>query len=636
LFLEDATDSRTEAWSAEQDAVFAAALADWPSLRPELAKRYAVGFTGAPYWRGDRSFAVSRDPDQDHPVLAVTEPDGARRVLVDPSALDPDGTTTLDVWSPSREGGLLAYATSTGGTEWAEIRVLDVTTGATVDGPIDRTRHPSIAWLPGGAEFFYVRFLPGEELRQRVYRHRVGTDPSDDVEVFGAGLPRATYLGVRTSEDGHWLTVTAERGTDARNDLWVADLTAAEIAFTPVVVGEDALSYPLFDAAGTLYVLTTLDAPRRRLCRVDPWTVVLPEDPEAILDDVAVLAGPGLVVAVRTRHAVSEVSVHDLATGLPLRDVALPGVGSVGELTDRSSGTDVWLGYTDYTTPYTVLKADAVTGAVGVHARPSGFQPEPLRTRQVTYRSYDGTPVRMFLIEPAGPPGPKPTILYGYGGFNIAMTPGYSALIHTWVSQGGVYAVANLRGGSEEGEAWHRAGMREHKTNVFDDFAAASDHLVDTGLTTRAQLGISGRSNGGLLVGAALTRHPEKYAAVVCAAPLLDMLRYEKFGLGELWNGEYGRAADPVERSWLESYSPYHHVTAGVAYPATLFVVFDGDTRVDPLHARKMCALLQSATGGRAPILIRRETGVGHSSRAVSRDVDLSADELGFLLCHLT
>jgi prolyl oligopeptidase len=253
----------------------------------------------------------------------------------------------------------------------------------------------------------------------------------------------------------------------------------------------------------------------------------------------------------------------------------------------------------------------------------------------VVYPSYDGTEIRMSLIEPDGDEMPRPAILNGYGGFNIASTPGYSPRIHAWVAQGGVYAVAGLRGGSEEGEDWHRAGMREHKTNVFDDFAAASDHLVESGVTTRDGLGIFGGSNGGLLVGAALTRHPEKYAAVVCSAPLLDMLRYHLFGLGELWTGEYGDPDVPEEAAWLRSYSPYHQVAKGVAYPATLFAVFEGDTRVDPLHARKMCAKLQDDTSGTGPILIRRETGVGHSTRAVSRDADLTADELAFLAAHL-
>ena len=638
--LEDPEDPRTRDWSARQDELFAEARRGWPAraaLRSHLAQLSDVGWVGAPYWRGDRSFALRRDPGQEHPVLTVTEPAGEPRILVDPGALDPAGTTTLDVWQPSHEGDLVAYGLSAGGTEWARISVVDVATGRLVDGPIDRTRHPSIAWQPGGKAYYYVRFLTQDEqaedrLRQRVYLHRLGTDPAGDLEVFGAGLSRGTYLGVQTSEDGRWLVVTASRGTDARNDVWRADLgTGGPPAFTPVLVGADALTYPSFDTRGELWVLTNHEAPRRRVCRVDEdWHEVIAADPEAVITDFVVLADAGLLVLLRSRHAVSEVTVHDLATGEQLRELALPGLGSVTELSARRRGTAIWLSFTGYATPSTVLRADAATGEVAQSGSAGA-----VTTRQVTYRSYDGTPVRMFLIEPAGPRRARPAILYGYGGFNIPMIPAYSPRILAWVAAGGVYAVANLRGGSEEGEAWHRAGMREHKTNVFDDFAAASDWLVEQGVTTRDRLGIYGRSNGGLLVGAALTRHPDKYAAVLCAAPLLDMLRYERFGLGELWNGEYGSAADPAEFAWLRSYSPYHQVTDGVDYPAVLFVVFEGDTRVDPLHARKMCALLQSAPGGKRPILIRRETGVGHASRAVSRDVDLAADELAFLTAQL-
>jgi len=638
--LEDVDDPRTRAWNEGQDALFAAARRDWPgreALREQLTELFAVGYTGAPYWHGERAFSVRREPGQDHPTVVVTEASGERRTLVDPAALDPSGATTLDVWQPSPDGALLAYGLSRGGTEWAEISVVDVSTGEVVDGPIDRTRHPSIAWLPGGEAFYYVRFLTMDDqhedrLRQRVFRHRLGTDPAADVEVFGAGLPRATYLGVSIADDGSRLAVSGSRGTDARNDVWLADLGDEPPVFEPLLVGADALTCPGFDSDNNLWVLTNHGAPRRRVCRVlgSTWNEVIAEDPEAVVEDFAVLASEGLLVLVRTRHAVSELTVHDLDTGTRLRTLELPAQGSVTELSARKQGSAIWLSYTDYTTPSQVLATDAVTGEPALPERPAGVS-----TRQVTYRSYDGTPVRMFLIEPAGPAGPRPTVLYGYGGFNIALTPSYSPLISAWVAAGGVYAVANLRGGSEEGEAWHRAGMREHKTNVFDDFAAASDWLVDSGVTTRDRLAISGRSNGGLLVGAALTRHPEKYAAVICAAPLLDMVRYERFGLGELWNGEYGRSSDPEEFAWLLSYSPYHHVSAGVDYPATLFVVFEGDTRVDPLHARKMCALMQASTSGARPILLRRETGVGHSTRAVSRDVELAADELAFLSAQL-
>ncbi len=643
--LEDAEDPETRAWCAAQDRSFRRARDSWPDraeLAARLEKLYRVGAVGAPVWRGDRSFAVRRDPDQDHAVLVVTEPSGAERTLVDPNAIDPSGLTTLDVWTPSKEGDLLAYAMSDGGTEWASIRVLDVATGAVVDGPVTRTRHPSIAWLPGGRAFYYARYLStkdtgDERLSQRVYRHELGADPETDELVFGEDLPRASYFGVSTSDDGRWLAVTVARGTDARNDVWLADLTGPG-GFRPARVGADSLTYPFFDARGDLYALTNHDAPRWRICRWDgeSWPELVPEDPDAVVQDAEVLADEGLLVVVRRRHAVSAVTVHDLGTGRLVREVPLPGAGSVAELTSRRTGGEFWLTWSDFTTPAYVLRADAATGATTVHARPAGAPDDAVTTRQVTYRSYDGTTVHMFLMTPADAPDtPRPTILYGYGGFNVAVTPAYSPLIQAWVAHGGAYAVANLRGGSEEGEAWHRAGMREHKQNVFDDFAAASDWLVEQGVTTRDRLGIYGRSNGGLLVGAALTRHPDKYAAVVCGAPLLDMLRYERFGLGEMWNGEYGSVADPAEFGWLRAYSPYHHVVDGTDYPAVLFVVFEGDTRVDTLHARKMCARLQAATSGARPILLRRERGVGHAGKAVSREVALAADQLAFFAAQL-
>jgi prolyl oligopeptidase len=380
-----------------------------------------------------------------------------------------------------------------------------------------------------------------------------------------------------------------------------------------------------------------------------------------------VLAGDRLV-ALRTRHALAAISIHDRADGAWRSDVAVPGPGSAGLTGRPDEGPEVWVSWTDYTTPHTVLILDLPTAALtpaapvspgssagapgsSVGSAPgssagsapgssAGSAPGPRATAQlVTYRSADGTEVRMTVIAPVDTPDrPRPTVLYGYGGFNVALTPAYSSTILAWVEAGGVWAVANLRGGSEEGEAWHRDGMREHKQHVFEDFEAAADWLVASGWTTAAQLGIMGGSNGGLLVGAALTRSPERYRAVVCSAPLLDMVRYERFGLGATWNDEYGSAGDPTELGWLLGYSPYHHVTAEVTYPAVLFTIFDGDSRVDTLHARKMAAGLQWATSGAPalrPVLVRREADVGHGARSLRRSVDLAADELVFLASHL-
>ena len=326
--------------------------------------------------------------------------------------------------------------------------------------------------------------------------------------------------------------------------------------------------------------------------------------------------------------------MHALADGALLRTVELPGVGAMGGVGARpEGGTEAWLGWTGFATPGQVLRYDAVADSLSVWAEPPGRVDVPTVSSQVvTYTSRDGTPVRMFVVSPtAAPDRPRPTTLYGYGGFNIPMTPGFSAGILAWVEAGGVYAIACLRGGSEEGEDWHRAGLRDTKQNVFDDFACAAEFLIDQGWTTPGQLAISGGSNGGLLVGAALTQRPELYSAVVCSAPLLDMVRYESSGLGQLWSDEYGSASVPEELEWLLAYSPYHRVIDGTPYPAVLFTVFDSDTRVDPMHARKLCAALQHATSSDRPILLRRESDVGHGARSVTRSVDLSVDTMAFL-----
>jgi len=334
------------------------------------------------------------------------------------------------------------------------------------------------------------------------------------------------------------------------------------------------------------------------------------------------------------------VMVHDRETGTLRAEVGLPGPGSVLGVAARPDGGDeVWVGYTDFTTPPRVYRYRVAAAALELWMDAPGQVDlrVGVTARQETYRSRDGTEVRLFVLHREGlePDGARPTILYGYGGFNVPLTPAWSAAVAAWVERGGVYAIANLRGGSEEGEAWHRAGMRDRKQNVFDDFAAAAEHLVAGGWTSPRRLAISGGSNGGLLVGAALTRRPELFAAVACSAPLLDMVRYERFGLGETWNDEYGRADDPTELGWLVAYSPYHHVVKGTAYPAVLFTVFDSDTRVDPLHARKMCAALQWATASDRPVLLRRERQAGHGARSVRRTVELQADVLAFLAAEV-
>jgi prolyl oligopeptidase len=652
-WLEDPGSEETEAWSRAQDELLAGWLEGRPgreAVRRRLERLLGAGMVTVPVVRGGLAFFERRRGDQQHPVLLVREPDGSERPLVDPSALADDDTVTLDGWVPSPEGERLAYFLSRGGDEEASLLVLDVATGELIEGPIDRTRYCPLAWLPGGKAFYYGRRLPADAVpegeaafHRRVWRHRVGSDPDGDELVFGEGRDKTEYHSLRVSLDGRWLLVGAAAGTAPRNDLYIADLDGDGV-LRPVQEGVDAQSDGRVGTDGRLYLHTNLDAPRFRIAVADPlaptpagWRDVVPES-DAVLDGFA-LTDDALVVA-SSRHAVGRVTVHDRRTGAPRAEVALPGPGSVLGVAARPEGGDeVWVGYTDVTTPPRVYRYQVAAGALELWMDAPGQVDlrVGVTARQDTYRSRDRTEVRLFLLHREGlePDGARPTILYGYGGFNVPLTPAWSATAAAWVERGGVYAIANLRGGSEEGEAWHRAGMRDRKQNVFDDFAAAAEHLIARGWTSPARLAISGGSNGGLLVGAALTRRPELFAAVACSAPLLDMVRYERFGLGETWNDEYGRADDPTELGWLVAYSPYHHVVKGTAYPAVLFTVFDSDTRVDPLHARKMCAALQWATASDRPVLLRRERQAGHGARSVRRTVDLQADVLTFLAAEV-
>jgi prolyl oligopeptidase len=673
-WLEDDTSAERAGWLSAQADLFDSFRDELPGrdrLAAQVRELLSTGYVGTPAWRGERCFYTRRDPGAEHGVLytrvwgAGEVGDGAEQVLVDPMAIDPSGLTTLDAWQPDKEGRLLAYQLSEGGDEESLLRVIDVTTGSLVDGPIDRCRYSNVAWLPGGKSFYYTRRLPPEavpdgerQYHRRVYLHQVGTPADEDVLIFGEGRDKTDYYSASVSRDGRWLFISASRGTAPRNDLWIADLTESDPGSPDLRViqeGIDAQTSVRAGRDGRLYVFTDHGAPRGRIAVTDPadpggptpatWRDLIGEDPEAVLSGYAILDGPELdrpvLLAGWTRHALSEITVHDLATGERVGQVPLPGLGTAGGASERpEGGHEAWFVYTDYTTSSVVLRFDARDSSVTTWAAaPGSVQVPDVTARQVTYRSEDRTAVRMLVLSSGSgdsPTGPRPAILYGYGGFDISLTPAYSPNILAWVSAGGVYAVANLRGGNEEGEEWHRAGMLENKQNVFDDFHAAAETLIREGWTTPEQLAISGGSNGGLLVGAALTQRPELYAAVICSAPLLDMVRYERFGLGETWNVEYGTASDPEQLGWLLAYSPYHHVTEGTRYPAVLFTVFTNDTRVDPVHAYKMCAALQHATssGPDRPGLLRAEAQVGHGARAVSRMAELSGDTLAFAARH--
>jgi prolyl oligopeptidase len=657
-WLEDAQDARTRVWVEEQQQLTDAHRTDW-SMRDHFVESVAAllgaGAVSIPVHRGERVFFTRREPGQQFGVLFVRDDDGTERVLIDPIQLDPTGATTLDAWQPSKEGDRLAYQISEGGTEESVLYVMDVANAEVIDGPIDRCRYSPIAWIPGGEQFYYVRRLPPEVLpeseqgfHRRVMLHSVGGNADHDPIVFGAGMTITNYYGVEVSRDGQWLQISAAEGTEPRNDLWVADLTSTPAdrpALQMVQADVDAQTSLTFGRDGRIYVSTDLDAPRGRLAVTTPgqwaaeqWRDLVPEDPEQVLESVALLDGDelddDLLLVVSTAHGVARMDLRRAADGAVLQEVELPGAGTVaGPIERPEGGPIVWFAYTDHTSVPTIYSFDARDQSIAVYTAPPGQVDVPdAHSRLVEYTSADGTTVRMFVISPtADPDRPRPTVLYGYGGFGIPMQPGFSAAILSWVQAGGVWAVACLRGGGDEGESWHRDGMLDKKQNVFDDFHAAAEYLSREGWTTPEELGIYGGSNGGLLVGAAMTQRPELFNAVVCVAPLLDMIRYTTSELGPTWTVEYGDPEDPEQFGWLHAYSPYHRVREGTDYPATMFAVFDNDTRTDPMHGRKMCAAVQAATVGDRPILLRTEGNVGHGARKLDAAVEETADTLAFL-----
>ena len=657
-WLEDDEDPRTLAWLSSQAELMESERSEW-TLKASFADRVeqllGSGTVSPPYWRGTRHFLTRREPGQQFAVLYRVEADGSEHVLIDPMQLDPSGLTTLDSWQPSKEGNLLAYQLSSGGTEESLLYVMDVATGDVIEGPIDRCRYSPVAWIPGEEAFYYVRriapdLLPESErnFHRRVYLHRVGANPDDDPLIFGAGMNMTNYYGAEVSVDGRWLQISSSEGTEPRNDLWVADLSISPVespAFTLVQGDVDAQTSMTFARDGRVFIHTDLDAPRGRVAVTTPghwssaeWTDLIPEMAEAVLESVTVLDGDDLdedlLVVVRTAHGVAHMSLHRASDGAVLQHIELPGAGTIGGPVEKIDGGPVtWFVYTDHTTVPTIYSFDGRTREVSLYARPPGSVEVPaISSQQIEYTSLDGTVVRMFVMSPtAAPDRPRPTILYGYGGFGIPLTPGYSAAILAWVEAGGVWVVANLRGGGEEGEQWHRDGMLDKKQNVYDDFHAAAEALIQGGWTTASQLGIYGGSNGGLLVGAAMTQRPDLFNAVVCVAPLLDMIRYTTSELGPTWTVEYGDPADAEQFGWLYAYSPYHRVAEGVDYPATMFAVFANDTRTDPMHGRKMCAAVQHATAGTRPILLRSEGDVGHGARSLSKSVEETADTLAFM-----
>ena len=649
-WLEGASD-RISAWTDQQNARTRAVLDAVPE-RAALARRLrellSVGLLSTPRPAGPWLFHTRREGAQKQAILYVRRGiDGEDRALIDPNVPDESsGLVTLDWYYPSWDGRFVAYGLSRGGDELSTLYVVETQSGRDTGEKIPHTQRSTVAWLGDG--FYYtVHPAPGsvpagdEHYYRRVKLHRLGDGPSRDELIFGEGRAKEDILGVQTSPDGRWVLLLAFRGW-VQSDVYLLERATGRLR--TVVEGEDGLTSGLLTNDG-VWLRTNLGAPNYTIVRAPAdapertnWKTIVPESQHAIeVFDVA----RDRVAVVTLERATSRVSLwsHE---GKKVSDVALPGLGTVAAVQADPTSDIVTLHYESFMSPaaaYAVDRAGALREIVRL-ATPRGLDQSSIVVEQTTYRTKDGTPISMFLVRrrDARPTGGVPTVLSGYGGFNISRTPAYFPGVAAWVEAGGLFALPNLRGGGEYGETWHRAGMLDRKQNVFDDFHAAAEALVALGWTNPSKLGVSGGSNGGLLTGAALTQRPELFKAVYCAVPLLDMLRYQNFLIARFWIAEYGSAEDARQYRWLRAYSPYHHVRESVRYPAVLFTTAEGDSRVDPMHARKMAALMQHITADdpNAVVLLRVERDAGHGiGKPLDKQVEDLADQYSFFAWQL-
>jgi prolyl oligopeptidase len=644
-WLENTDAPEVRAWTAEQNAATRAALDAIPfrgRIRARLDGLLQVGLLEVPLVAAGSAFYLRREPHQDQSVLYADD-----RVLVDPN--EQDSLVTIDWFYPAPDGRLVAYGLSRGGDEQSTLHIVEVATGRMLDDRVPDTRFCSVAWLADGSGFYYTRLPPDDRYNQRVRFHRLGDDPAADPVLFGEGHPPTELYDLSLSSDGRQLLIDVHQGW-AKAVLFVRDEDGTERS-----TGEEREA--IFRgkvAGGRLFVLTNWEAPNWRVLELDPATLdvetartVIAERDDAILVDIALVGGR--IVANELKDASSRVRVYSADSGELEREVELPGLGSVqGTPSMRTPGIagewerdELLLGFASFLYPPAVLRCDLGTSAVTTFAQlasPPGFDPDAYETRQAHARSRDGTSVPVFLVHRRGLEldGNAPAYVTGYGGFNVGLTPYWITALPLWVDAGGVFAVSVLRGGNEFGERWHRDGMLERKQNVFDDFIGVADWLVDEGYTSRERLAIGGGSNGGLLVGAALTQRPDLCRAVVCEVPLLDMLRYHDFQVARLWIAEYGSPDDPEQFQWLHAYSPYHRVVDGERYPAVLLTTALGDSRVDPMHARKMAARLQEATASGRPVLLRVDEDAGHGiGKPRSMQLDAATDVWSFVCSEL-
>ena len=652
-WLEDVRTPEVQAWMKAQDDLTRRELAKVPQRARLLARLKELAYldsVSAPVRRGEYVFLTRRHATREKSVVYwKAGKAGEEKVLFDPNGWSKDGSVGLGDWQPSWDGTKVAYQVKENNSDEATLRVIDVPSGKVSEiDVIAGGKYASASWTPDGNGFYYTWLptdpkVPVDERPgyQEVRFHRLGEDPAKDRVVHGKLADPTAFLGAALSRNGRWLVLSVQHGWTS-NDVFFRDLSDPKQAsrWTPLVVGTE--SQWGVEVFGDRFLVTTNDgAPRGRVFVADPlrparkeWREVVPERKDATLAAVSVLGGRLALNYLKDASSLLEVREVD---GTLVREVKLPGLGTVGGPSGLQDEDEAYFSFESYTTPREIYATSMKTGRLELFARLKvPVDPSAYEVEQVFFPSKDGTRLSMFLVHRKGMKrdGKARAILYGYGGFQVSETPYFSALLYPWLEEGGVWAAVNLRGGGEYGEEWHRDGMLLKKQNSFDDFLAAARWLSAEKVTSPDRLAIYGGSNGGLLVGAAMTQEPKAFSAVLCAVPLLDMVRYHLFGSGRTWISEYGSADDPKLFPALLAYSPYHAVKKGTAYPATLLLSADSDDRVDPMHARKFAAALQAATTG-GPVLLRIERNAGHGGAdMVKASVESRADEYAFVLAQ--
>lgn len=677
-WLEDTKAAEAQAWIAEQNKVtdaYLATISERERIKARLTELWNYERFSAPFKIGKRYLYSKNDGLQNQSVMYITDSiSDPGRVFFDPNKLSTDGTVSLSGSSFTDDGKLWAYGLATGGSDRTEWKVMDVETGKLLSDTLKPNRQGGVSWLKDNSGFFYSRFpdaeegveLKGQNFYQKLYFHKLGTPQSDNIVIYERPDNKEYFVGGGVTEDGKFLIIYVGKGTSPKNMVYYMPLagfntsTGVSEGYTPgenipandLAARRKAQIQPLitelvanYSFIGnndrTFYFSTDKDASRSKIVAVDTmaklgkWSDLIPEAAETLqgvdfLNDQFVLT--------YLKDAYTQIKIVD-RNGRAIREVKLPGIGSAGGFNGKRHDTETFYTYSSYNAPPTIYRYDMKSGKSEMF-RKAGvkFDPAGCEVKQVFYNSKDGTKVPMFIVHKKGIKldGNNPTLLYGYGGFNIPMTPGFSVARLPWLEMGGVYVVANLRGGSEYGEAWHEAGTKLKKQNVFDDFIAAGEWLIANKYTQPSKLAIQGGSNGGLLVGAVLNQRPDLFGAALPAVGVMDMLRFPKFTIGWAWTSDYGSPDNPEEFKAIYAYSPYHNIKAGTKYPATLITTADHDDRVFPAHSFKYAAALQEAQAGTAPVLIRIETKAGHGAgKPTAKIIEEQVDIYGFLVKSL-